>query len=440
MTTSRSRHCAGRSDCAAAAVGVALLGAATLAAAEPAEVFNQRGFVEGRVTGFARATAHDDARAVVDLLAREELFITPARAWQLAAGVDLRADSHDETDRRWALDWQDRGARRPTLSLRRLSVNWTAGDFSVEAGKQFIRWGAVDIVNPTDRFAPRDYLNVTDNDFLAVTGVRAVARRGSDSVELVWTPEPTPSRVPLPNQRWSTLPDQVQGLPVVVGATVVPSGPQTGLRWRHVGEGLEGSLSYFDGYDHVPQLKTTPRLVSPAPNVPPVPAAIEIAPDFQRLRTVGADIVWPADWATVKGEAAYFGSRDPNTAPYVQYVLQLERQSGDWTFMGGYVGDTASAAPASGGTPQPAFSPDRGISRSFLARAALTIDATRNFTFEGALRHNAHGAYAKFEYSQGWGEHWRGTVSAVALGGRSDDFFGQYRRNSHLSLALRYSH
>jgi len=49
------------------------------------------------------------------------------------------------------------------------------------------------------------------------------------------------------------------------------------------------------------------------------------------------------------------------------------------------------------------------------------------------------GAYGKAQYSQAYGQHWRATATAVVLGGRSDDFFGQYRHNSHAVVGARYS-
>jgi hypothetical protein len=58
---------------------------------------------------------------------------------------------------------------------------------------------------------------------------------------------------------------------------------------------------------------------------------------------------------------------------------------------------------------------------------------------EGAARHNGDGAYARLEYSHARGQHWRATLTAVAIAGRSDDFLGQYHRNSHVAAALRYS-
>jgi len=45
----------------------------------------------------------------------------------------------------------------------------------------------------------------------------------------------------------------------------------------------------------------------------------------------------------------------------------------------------------------------------------------------------------KVEYSQARGQHWRATIAGVAIGGESDDFLGQYNRNSHVRVSLRYS-
>jgi len=81
------------------------------------------------------------------------------------------------------LDLDDRGVRRPRASLRRATATLTHGPLTIDAGKQFIRWGKADIINPTDRFAPRDFINVVDTEFLAVTGVRAVALHGAETFE-----------------------------------------------------------------------------------------------------------------------------------------------------------------------------------------------------------------------------------------------------------------
>jgi hypothetical protein len=85
------------------------------------------------------------------------------------------------------------------------------------------------------------------------------------------------------------------------------------------------------------------------------------------------------------------------------------------------------------------FAPDRGLTRSIVGRASYTIDPNRSVAFETAVRENGAGVYAKAEYSQARGQHWRATVSGVLLAGDEDDFIGQYQRNSHVSIGVRYS-
>jgi hypothetical protein len=148
----------------------------------------------------------------------------------------------------------------------------------------------------------------------------------------------------------------------------------------------------------------------------------------------GADAAVPLRWFTVKGEAAWFTSSTPQADEYVQYVVQLERQKGEWFLVGGYAGEAVTVArnPFD-------FAPDRGLARAFLGRAGYTIDVNRSIAFEGAVRQNGDGAWLKFEYSQAFGQHWRATASFTVIRGAADDFLGQYRRNSQGILALRYS-
>jgi hypothetical protein len=61
------------------------------------------------------------------------------------------------------------------------------------------------------------------------------------------------------------------------------------------------------------------------------------------MRSYGGDAAVPTPWFTVKGEAAYSSSDTPATDDYVLYVIQLERQSGEWSFSGGYAGEVVTA-------------------------------------------------------------------------------------------------
>src|SRR5262249_16270355 len=134
-------------------------------------------------------------------------------------------------------------------------------------------------------------------------------------------------------------------------------------------------------------------------------------------------------WLTLKAESAYFGSDDTRVDKYAQYVMQLERQSGEWSFIGGYAGEVVTDR----GT-LPAFAPDRGLTKTLLASAHYTIDANRNVAFETAVRQNLDGAWLRAEFSQAFGQHWRATASLSLIRGEPGDFLGQYRRNSHAML------
>ena len=139
--------------------------------------------------------------------------------------------------------------------------------------------------------------------------------KGDASIDLVFAPRFTPSRIPLFNQRWSI------PLPLLEARPEFPGAPQYGARWNHVGKIAEYSLSFYNGFDHLPLFQLTPRF--------------EVQRFYPQLRMYGGDAAIPLGPVTVKSEAAYFTSTNPQSDNYILYVLQVERQSGEWIFVGG---------------------------------------------------------------------------------------------------------
>ena len=383
------------------------------------------GFLEGRGFFFPQEAPNDSKRGIGDGLFRNELVLRPADWFQLAAGLDLRANSHDQVEDEWRLDYEDRGLLRPRASVRRLAASITSGRLTLDVGKQFIRWGRADVIYPTDRFAPRDYLNVVDSELLPVTAARASIRIGSETFEAIWSPQLTPSRIPLLDQRWTFVPREADDLAVIDGGSLLPGGPQLGARWRHTGSRLETALSIFDGYNHHPDIEAAVR---------PAEAEIEILRVHPRIRMYGGDVAVPGQWFTLKGEVAYVTSPPGTSDEYVLYVVEIERQVGEWLLDVGYAGERVLEARVAG-----AFAPDRGLARSIIGRAAYTLDPRRTVVFEGAARQNGDGFYGKLEYSQALSQRWRLTITGVGLAGDPEDFVGQYRRNSHGSMRFRFS-
>ena len=216
---------------------------------------------------------------------------------------DLREDTHDQTSDSWAVDWQDRGAQRPRLGIRRLDVTASRGAVSLPAGKQFIRWGKADVLNPTDRFAPRDFLNVFDSEFLAVSGARAMSDFSrTRSISSTSRVSPRAARR-CPASAGLRACRRRLASSIVDAGRVFPEGAQYGARWNHVGSGFEFSLSGYRGFNHTPSLELLPTIQV----YPPVVALRQFYP---QMWMAGGDAAWPLSWFTVKGEAAFFGSDD----------------------------------------------------------------------------------------------------------------------------------
>ena len=150
----------------------------------------------------------------------------------------------------------------------------------------------------------------------------------------------------------------------------------------------------------------------------------------------GADAAVPLRWFTVKGEAAWLTTTSQTSDDVVQYVIQVERQSGELSLVAGYAGEMVTHRRASF-----SFAPDRGLTRALLVRAGYTINAIRSVTVEAAVRQNGEGCVGQNRVFAGHGRASTGDRHrhVIAVGGSSADFFGQYRRNSHALATLRYS-
>jgi hypothetical protein len=230
--------------------------------------------------------------------------------------------------------------------------------------------------------------------------------------------------VPLVDERWTAVSAEVARIPIVDAGSVLPAGAETGIRWGHVGAGVACSISFSNGFNHLPNIDV---ITAGSPS-------IVISRTYPSIQTYGADAAVPTRWFMIKREAAYLTSSSTDTDEYVLYVLQIERQTAEWVLVGGYAGEAVTAHRAA-----LSFAPDRGMARSLVARGSYTIDSNRSLALETAVRQNGDGVSAKAGYSQALGQHWRAIVAGAAISGHSDDFLGQYRRNSHVAATLRYS-
>jgi hypothetical protein len=382
-----------------------------------------RGFADVGVVAYPQEAPNDPTRAVADGQFRFEPSMRVRRVFSVAASLEARVDSHDQTESDFA--YWDRAVRRPSFAVRSLTATFVKSRVTLEVGKQFVRWGQSDIISPTDHFTARDYLVTTSSEVLATTAARLTYAAPSDALEFVYSPRMTPSRMPLLDQRWVGLQASLPGVPLADGEIRYPGGPQYGARWRHLGSRVEFSASLFKGFNHLALLDVT---------VPATRDRALIGRRYPAIRAWGADAAVPLPGVTLKAETTWQEATSNDADDYGLWVVQAERQQADWLLIGGYVGEWVTAERGA-----LSFAPDRGLAKSLIGRASRTLERNRSVLVEAVARQNGDGLYAKGEYSHGVGAHWRVTLQGVLLRGSIDDFLGQYRLNSWTGARTRFS-
>lgn len=366
----------------------------------------QRGTLEYRGWGFPDTIPDDRAHVVGEASFRYEFWrtlFTPGL--KIYGETETRIDSHHQVQREFFVNIDDRRLQRQPFNIRRATLAFTKKRFTLEAGKQVIRWNRTEILNPIDRFAPRDYLTVFDTELLGIIAARAAYDSKTDTIELVVQPRFTPSRLPLVNQRWNILPESTPRY---------PGGTAWGARWTHKLKRFESGLNFYNGHNYVPTFDA---------------AFIRM---FPQLTEVGGDFALALKKLTIRGEAAYFHSTASTADEYILWVLQGEKHIGPVTVVAGYAGESVTTDRRA-----TVFAPDRGLARSFLGRTTWAPDTSRSLATQLVIHQNGKGLWTRFEYTQTFGQHWTLLTGYNLLRGEPTDFIGQYRRNSHAFMTWR---
>jgi hypothetical protein len=390
-----------------------------------AQEFSQRGFVAVSGTFYPETFPIDSTRAIGGILAQYEPKWQPKPWLTVNASFNLGADSHQQFARNLHFDWEDRSLQRAAFSIRQLAAAFTKANFTITLGKQFIRWGEADFLNPTDRFAPTDLLNLAEQEVLPVTAARAAYTRGDNTFNVVWQPEFTPARIPLINQRWTFLPPAYYSFAIEDQGALFPGRSSFGARWSHSGATYEYSLSFYDGFNYFPDFNV---------HVDTATSHLTYTRVYPALRLYGGDLTAPLSLCTFKAEGGYYTSSTKNQDEYVLYLLELERQIHETHITFGYAGEVVTAH---GDALQ--YLGERGFARGLISHVLYTLDSNRALTLDAFLRQNGASSVVSPAYSQSFRDHWRATVGFTWLRGEANDFLGQYHRNSFVNTELRYS-
>jgi len=166
--------------------------------------------------------------------------------------------------------------------------------FDVRVGKQYMTWGRADGINPTDLVNGSDVtaLVVDDSDRkLGSWVLKATKEVGGTSASALWLLNFVPSVFPLPPVSGTSIVQQLPGQGVRQGAVKI----------ERTGGAVDGSMSYFDGFDHTPDLTL---------------AGSTVTLFYPRIRVVGGDVA--KNWGRfgLRAEGSYTFQENTVVSPF----------------------------------------------------------------------------------------------------------------------------
>lgn len=201
--------------------------------------------------------------------------------------------------------------------LREASLTIRLGRVDLRLGKQIIVWGRADRLNPTDVLTPRNFTLLVpedDDQRIGVPALKATYYLGGLSLTGLWLPDFVPHVIPLRQP-----PPPVRLRERGPGTTVA----QWAVKLEQTGKAVDWSLSYFDGFDLIPDV----RIGRVSPSLVPVFLT------HNGIRVIGADAATTLGRYGLRAEAAYTftedsGGRNPLIKNPFLYVVM----GGDRTF------------------------------------------------------------------------------------------------------------
>jgi hypothetical protein len=239
---------------------------------------------------------------------------------QWKAVSELREDLSDASRNRFWLD--------------ELWAKQQIGSFDVTLGKQLISWGTADGINPINNINPTDYTDLldTEEERIGVYALRLQWFLNMADIDLLYVPLASFGVLPATNSRWfpST---EMMGIPAALGSgmpisfrsntpeSTLKSG-ELGIRYRKRFSGADIGLSYYMGYDHLPEL--TPDMSQFDPSAP----QLVLLENYYRQQVFGVEWVVLLPWGmALRSESALFlpdGNNSTNNR-YIQTVAGIDK-------------------------------------------------------------------------------------------------------------------
>ena len=398
-------------------------------------------FEEARVSGSLRTGYWQSDRTLSD-----ETGVSTASVW-LRAEPDLSDNSWMVFDGRLGknsyqpdnntYNWyknNESDLREAYLELRTQNI-----DFKL--GKQIITWGRADKINPTDNLSPHDFTLLTPKTADQKSGTMAAKSSyyfDSDSLTLIWLINFNPNQLPLP-----TTNPMLQ----YIEHTPTNTRKQGAIKFNHIGQNLDWSISYFNGFDLNPDLNLE--------SFSPTSATIGL--QHHRIRVIGADASTTIGLYGLRAESAYIFTEDTRgTDPTIKNPFFSLVAGGDRTFFDSfninfqYLIRITSKYHNAEDTPDPILREvaiQQAILNNELDRIVQGVSARINdkwlsdtLTAEiaGVYTFPRHGYFINSNISYALTDDWKFIAGADYFGGDDQTFYGRLKKNSGYYIQLQY--
>jgi hypothetical protein len=222
--------------------------------------------------------------------------------------------------------------------LRELFADVSLGKFDFRIGHQIIAWGRADGINPTDNLTPKNYfIRSPEPDDIRMANYLFMGKyRLSEKIRLeaIW----------VPFYRYSIYRFDLFDMPDYVNF-INPgslewenSGGNLGLKAEFLFSGIDGSVSWFSGFDPQPGID----IISLDLNLSGL--TLDLGAEAFRHNTLGVDFATSAGGFGIRGEAGLRipvkDYRDEVFTPEtdLRYVLGVDRSFGNFNMMIQYIG------------------------------------------------------------------------------------------------------
>lgn len=326
--------------------------------------------------------------------------------------------------------------------LREGYLDLSAGPIDLRIGRQIIVWGRADRINPTDNLTPRDFTLLVpedDDQRLGVFALKATYFVGPISMTALWLPHFEPDRVPLG--------------PAPPPLSISEERPDRGYRQgafkiERTGGAVDGSLSYFHGFDPFPDI---------AIDLTHLPS-VNLALEHHKIDVVGADAAATVGRFGLRAEAAYTFTEDKRgNDPEVKNPFFFLVAGGDRTFLEYLNINLQYIFRMVARYRDPEEIPNPLLREVAIQQAVITNQIDRvqqgislrisdqwfNQTLEGEavgiifLPRHDYAVRPKVAYA--FTDRWKGVVGADLFRGEDRSFFGYLKKNTTAYAELRWS-